>query len=154
MKNSEKTSRTVNGVVVLHRHGLAWTLPGFLLLLAPITFGVSLLPALFRAAQLWRSKQWVDGARVVMERGIIFRRRREVMLASVEFVQVKPSLLGAAVDCGTVLVHGEGGAILVLRHLAHPRSAQRAIQRALNTAPRHLGAKAAVRGERAAPISA
>lgn len=136
MDNSEKIARTGKGAVELRRHGLAWVLPGLLVLVAPLTWGLSLVPAVFRAAQLWRSRQWVEDNRVVMERGVFLRKRRELALTQVEFVQVKPCLLAGAVDCGTLVVHGAGGVTLTLNQLAHPRSAQRAIQRALNAAPR------------------
>ena len=68
--------------------------------------------------------------------GILFRKRRQLPLTAVEFVQVKPCLFGQAVDSGTVIVHGTGGVSLTLRQMAHPHSAQRAIQRALNATPR------------------
>ena len=153
MKTTEKLPGSTSGPVVLRRHGFAWAIPGLLLLLAPLTYGASLLPAAFRAAQLWRARQWVDGTRVVMERGILFRTRRELELTAVEFVQVKPCLFGQAVDCGTIIVHGAGGVTLTLRQLAHPRSAQRAIQRALNAAPRCQGSVTPIRPRRG-PIAA
>jgi uncharacterized membrane protein YdbT with pleckstrin-like domain len=78
----------------------------------------------------------VEGSQVVMERGIFFRQRRALALTDVEFVQVTPCLFGEAVDCGTLRIHGAGGVTLTLRQLAHPRGAQRALQRAVNAAPR------------------
>ncbi len=137
MIEHEKNMKNGTGPVDLRLHAWAWMLPAFLLLLAPMTWGLSLLPAAFLAAQLWRSRQWVDGAEVFVERGVLFRQRRSLRLADVQFVQVKPGLFGQAVDCGTVIVHGARGARLVMKHLAHPRAAQRAIQRAVNAAPRH-----------------
>ena len=136
MNQLKKSSRKAGNAVVLRRHGLAWALPAALVLLAPLTLGLTLVPAIFRAAQLWRSRQWIEAGCVVMERGILFRKRRQLPLTAVEFVQVKPCLFGQAVDCGTVIVHGTGGVSLTLRQMAHPHSAQRAIQRALNATPR------------------
>lgn len=141
MMNGEKNVKEP-GVVELRLHGLAWVFPGVLLLLAPLTWGWSLLPAVYRAAQLWRSRQWLQGAEVFAVRGILFRQQRSLRLADVQFVQVKPCLFGQAIDCGTVIVHGPSGTKLMLKHLAHPRSAQRAIQRAVNAVPRRAGSAA------------
>ena len=80
MENNARSRHSASAVVELRRHGLAWVLPGVLVLLAPLTWGLTLLPAAVRAAQLWRSRQWVDGHRVVMERGIFLRKRRELPL--------------------------------------------------------------------------
>ena len=136
MNQVTNLQRKSGEAVVLRRHGLAWVPPAMLVLFAPLTWGLTLIPAAWRAAQLWRSRQRVEAGVVVVERGILFRKRRELPLTAVEFVQVKPCLFGQAVDCGTVIVHGAGGVSLVLRQLAHPRSAQRAIQRAMSAAPR------------------
>ena len=122
--------------VHFRHHGSCWALPVALVLLAPLTYGLSLLPAALRAVQLLRRRTWLGEASVITVRGLFWRRVTQLPLADIEYIQMKPGLFGQAVDCGTVTVHGAGGTRLVLGNLAHPKEAQRALQRALKSLPR------------------
>lgn len=122
--------------VHFRHHGSCWALPVALVLLAPLTYGLSLVPAALRTVQLLRRQSWLGEASVITVRGLFWRRVTQFPLADIEFVQMKPSLFGQAVDRGTIVVHGSGGTRLVLSNLAHPKEAQRALQRALKSLPR------------------
>lgn len=124
------------GQVHFRHHGLCWALPAVLCLLAPLTYGLTLVPAAWRIAQLLRRQAWLGEASVIVVRGGLWRQVAQLPLVDVEYVQVKPGLFGQLIDCGTVIVHGAGGVRLVLTNIAHPKAAQRSIQRALKLAPR------------------
>ena len=123
------------GQVHFRHHGLCWALPVVLCLLAPLCLGLTLVPAAWRIAQLLRRQAWLGEASVIVVRGALWRKVVQLPLVDVEYVQVKPGLFGQAVDCGSVVVHGTGGVRLVLANVAHPKAAQRAIQRALKVVP-------------------
>lgn len=132
------TAAAANRISQVHfrHHGLCWALPAVLCLLAPLCYGLTLLPAALRAAQLLRRQAWLGDASVIAVRGALWRKVTQLALVDVEYVQVKPGLFGQAIDCGTLIVHGAGGVRLVLSNLAHPKAAQRALQRALKVVPR------------------
>jgi hypothetical protein len=135
--NGTTTARTHRPSQVHFRHhGSCWVLPVALALLAPLTYGISLVPAALRTVQLLRRRSWLGEASVITVGGLFWRSVTQLPLADIEFVQMKPGLLGQAVDRGTVIVHGSGGTRLVLGNLAHPKEAQRALQRALKVLPR------------------
>jgi membrane protein YdbS with pleckstrin-like domain len=136
MKGATKAGEHRSGQIHFRHHGLCWALPVALGLLAPLTYGLSLVPAALRAVQLLRRRSWLGEASVITVRGLFWRRVTQLPLADVEYVQVKEGLLGRFIDCGTVIVHGAGGTRLVLGNLAHPKAAQRALQRALKVLPR------------------
>jgi Bacterial PH domain len=145
---SRTTAAAANRVGQVHfrHHGLCWALPAVLCLLAPLCYGLTLIPAAVRVGQLLRRQAWLGDASVIVVRGAVWRKVTQLALVDVEYVQVKPGLFGGLVDCGSVIVHGVGGVRLVLPNLAHPKAAQRAIQRALKVVPRGH-----VRDERSAP---
>lgn len=135
---SRTTAAAANRVGQVHfrHHGLCWALPAVLCLLAPLCYGLTLIPAAVRVGQLLRRQAWLGDASVIVVRGAVWRKVTQLALVDVEYVQVKPGLFGSLVDCGSVVVHGVGGVRLVLFNLAHPKAAQRAIQRALKVVPR------------------
>ena len=122
--------------VHFRHHGSCWVLPVALALLAPLTYGISLVPAALRTVQLLRRRSWLGEASVITVRGLFWRSVTQMPLADIEFVHMKPGLFGQAVNRGTVIVHGSGGTRLVLGNLAHPKDAQRALKRALKLLPR------------------
>ena len=122
--------------VHFRHHGSCWALPVALALLAPLTYGISLVPAALRTVQLLRRRSWLGEASVITVRGLFWRSVTQMPLADIEFVHMKPGLFGQAVNRGTVIVHGSGGTRLVLGNLAHPKDAQRALKRALKLLPR------------------
>lgn len=122
--------------VHFRHHALCWALPVALCLLAPLTYGVTLIPAALRTVQLLRRQTWLGEASVVTVRGILWRRVTQLPLADIAYIQMKPELLGQALDCGTLIVFASNGSRLVLSNLAHPKEAQRALQRALKVLPR------------------
>ncbi len=136
MKRTTAAAANRVGQVHFRHHALCWALPAVLCLLAPLCYGLSLLPAMLRVAQLLRRQAWLGDASVIVVQGALWRKVTQLALVDVEYVQVKPGLLGGLLDCGSVVVHGAGGVRLVLPHLAHPKAAQRAIQRAFKAAPR------------------
>jgi hypothetical protein len=125
-----------SGQIHFRHHGSCWALPVALVLMAPLTYGLSLLPAALRTVQLLRRRSWLGEASVITVRGLFGRRVTQLPLADIEFVQIKLGLFGQAMGRGTVIVHGSGGTRLVLANLAHPKAAQRALQRALKVLPR------------------
>ena len=125
-----------SGQIHFRHHGLCWAIPVALGLLAPLTYGLSLVPAALRAVQLLRRRSWLGEASVITVRGLFWRSVTQLPLADIEYVQVKEGLFGRVIDCGMVIVHGAGGTRLVLGNLAHPKAAQRALQRALKVLPR------------------
>ena len=136
MNGSTTAGEHRSGQIHFRHHGSCWVLPVALVLLAPLTYGLSLLPAALRTVQLLRRRSWLGEASVITVHGLFWRRVTQLPLADIEFVQMKPSLFGQAMGRGTVIVHGSGGTRLVLANLAHPKAAQRALQRALKVLPR------------------
>ena len=76
--------------VHFRHHGSCWALPVALALLAPLTYGISLVPAALRTVQLLRRRSWLGEASVITVRGLFWRSVTQMPLADIEFVHMKP----------------------------------------------------------------
>ncbi len=79
---------------------------------AGVGFYLLLLAAVFIGFAVLRKKSVemaVTNKRVLVKRGILTRRTRELLLAQVESIGVNEGILGRMLGYGTVVVRGTGG---------------------------------------------
>ncbi len=70
----------------------------------------------------------VTTKRVVIKRGLIWRRTQEVILQKVESIAVDQSIPGRILGYGTIVITGSGGSAEPHRHMAQPLQFRRAVQ--------------------------
>jgi uncharacterized membrane protein YdbT with pleckstrin-like domain len=98
------------------------------ILLAPITFGLSMIFALLAVIDHYFTEYTVTDRRVLVKRGVIRRRVTEVNVKKVEGVDVRQSVLGRILGYGTVTVRGTGTEHLVIRMVQDPLLVKVSIQ--------------------------
>lgn len=120
-----------------------WTLCIFIFLLNsnPWVVKLSILPAL--AALITGCYQLLDfvtavfvvtNKRIVMKEGFFFRHVNDLRLATVSNISVNQSLLGQALDYGTVVINPFGGENDFFPEIAHPNEFKRQAQMQLEKA--------------------
>ncbi len=95
---------------------------GFLVVLVLIAAGVQLVNAWIRAAN---TEIVVSTLRVIVKTGFISRKSIEMNLDKVESVLVDQSLLGRALDYGTLIVRGVGSGLEPVDTVASPLDLQK-----------------------------
>lgn len=104
------------------------------LLLAPLTFGITLFFAIYALLQLKFLEQGLTNKRVVVKRGIIGRNTDEMKLKSIETVEIAQGVFGRMFGCGDVKVTGRGISDVVFRHIDDPMAVKRSIESVSNPA--------------------
>ncbi len=109
-------------------HWIAWLpLVGWLLLALP-TFGITLLLAGYEYLRIKCIEQAVTNRRVIFKRGIISRHTEEMLLNSVETVEIRQSIWGRILGYATIMVTGRGESDLQLKWMQKPLEVKRAIE--------------------------
>ena len=109
-------------------HWIAWIpLVGWLLLALP-TFGITLLMAGYEYLRIKCIEQAVTNRRVIFKRGIISRHTEEMLLNSVETVEIRQSIWGRILGYATIMVTGRGESDLQLKWMQKPLEVKRAIE--------------------------
>ena len=78
----------------------------------------------------------ITNRRVIAKYGCIATTSFEVMIGRVEGANIDQTVWGRFLDFGTVMVHGTGGGISPIDHIAHPYSFHTALMAAIQTAPK------------------
>ena len=109
-------------------HWIAWLpLVGWLLLALP-TFGITLLMAGYEYLRIKCIEQAVTNRRVIFKRGIISRHTEEMLLNSVETVELRQSIWGRILGYATIMITGRGESDLQLKWMQKPLEVKRAIE--------------------------
>ena len=109
-------------------HWIAWLpLVGWLLLALP-TFGITLLMAGYEYLRIKCIEQAVTNRRVIFKRGIISRHTEEMLLNSVETVEIRQSIWGRILGYATIMITGRGESDLQLKWMQKPLEVKRAIE--------------------------
>lgn len=116
-------------------HWSAWIPFWLWIILAPITFGVTLLFAIIVYLNLRSTERGVTSRRVIQKKGFISRKTDEMKLDSIETVEIDQSILGRIFGCGTVKVTGRGISSVLLKSLDDPLAVKRAIEEAEDFVP-------------------
>ena len=107
-------------------HWIAWLpLVGWLLLALP-TFGITLLMAGYEYMRIKCIEQAVTNRRVIFKRGIISRHTEELLLNSVETVEIRQSIWGRILGYANIMVTGRGESDLQLKWMQKPLEVKRA----------------------------
>ena len=101
---------------------------GIGLVLAPITFGLSMLFALAAVLDHYFTEYSITTRRVLTKRGVIRRRVSEVNIRKVEGVDVRQTVLGRILGYGDVIVRGTGTEHLIIRMVQDPLYIKTSIQ--------------------------
>ncbi len=92
----------------------------FGIVLAPITFGLSMIFALIALIDHYFTEYTVTDRRVLTKRGVIRRRVSEVNVKKVEGVDIRQTVLGRILGYGDVIVRGTGTEHLVMKMVQDP----------------------------------
>ena len=109
-------------------HWIAWLLLVGWLLLALPTFGITLLMAGYEYLRIKCIEQAVTNRRVIFKRGIISRHTEEMLLNSVETVEIRQSIWGRILGYATIMITGRGESDLQLKWMQKPLEVKRAIE--------------------------
>ncbi len=131
-------------------HLVRWAPVVLLALLAPLTHGLTLVPALVCSMQLFTCKQLVTDHRVLYSVGYFWRRVQQLPLAEVTAVQIRPGLLQRYFDYGTVTVYRDDQVCVVFPFVHRPTVVKRLIVQAVEQWPRQRAAQTFAANRRAA----
>ncbi|PTB90288.1 hypothetical protein C9928_00795 [Pseudidiomarina aestuarii] len=98
------------------------------ILLALVTFGVTLLIALYEYFRLKNIEQGVTNKRVINKFGIISRKSDEMKLKSIETVEIDQGIIGRIFGYGTVRVTGRGTSDVKFIKIDDPLHVKRCIE--------------------------
>ena len=102
------------------------------ILLAPVTFGITLLIAMYEYLRLRSTEHGVTNKRVIYKRGIISRHTEEMKLKSIETVAIDQGIMGRLFGYGTIRVTGQGISDVVFRNIADPMDVKKSIESVSN----------------------
>jgi membrane protein YdbS with pleckstrin-like domain len=99
-------------------------------ILALITVGLWLIPAILVWLSWKKMEQGVTNKRVIHKHGIIARKTDEMRLKSIEAIFINQGIMGRIFGFGTVTVTGRGQGDVKLRWMADPMQVKKAIENA------------------------
>lgn len=111
-------------------HWFAWVPFWVLVILSPITVGITLLVAAYEWFRLKNIEQGVTNKRVILKQGIISRKTEEMKITSIETVEIDQTVLGRIFGFGTVKVTGRGLSDVIFVHIDDPMSVKKQIESA------------------------
>jgi len=132
IEQSLSTGEKIEGLFKLH--WIAWIPMIIWLILALLTFGLTLVIAIYEFLRLKFLEQGVTNKRVILKRGIISRKTEEVKLTSIETVEINQGIFGRIFGFGTVKVTGRGISDLIFKGIDNPMSVKREIENISNLA--------------------
>jgi uncharacterized membrane protein YdbT with pleckstrin-like domain len=113
-------------------HWFAWIPVAILVLLAPFTFGITLIIAIYKGLSLKYLEQGLTNKRVILKKGIISRQTDEMKLRSIETVEIRQGIFGRIFGFGTVRVTGRGTSDLSFNNIDDPMRVKREIESVSN----------------------
>jgi uncharacterized membrane protein YdbT with pleckstrin-like domain len=102
------------------------------LILSLITFGITLIIALYFVIMLYTTEQAITNKRVVFKNGLIARKTEEMNLNRVETVEVEQSILGRIFGYGDVKLTGTGSSFVIFKFVEDPLEVRKIITEALS----------------------
>ena len=112
-------------------HWMAWLPFVRYLVLALPTLGITLVLAGYEYLRLKCMEQAVSDRRVIFKKGIIGRHTEEMLLNSVETVEIRQSIWGRILGYATIVVTGRGVSEVHLKWMQEPLEVKRAIESSL-----------------------
>ncbi|OUS03695.1 hypothetical protein A9Q81_06905 [Gammaproteobacteria bacterium 42_54_T18] len=113
---------------IFNHHWTAYLFIGFLVIITPITLGISLIFAIYKWLSLRATEQGVTNKRVIYKTGIISRKTEEMKLASVETVEITQGIMGRILGYGNIEVTGTGINDLVFKSIDNPMEVKKSIE--------------------------
>ncbi|TLS95103.1 PH domain-containing protein, partial [Aliarcobacter cibarius] len=104
----------------------------FCIILSLLTFGITLLFALYYIIILYTTEQAITNKRVVFKNGLIARKTEEMNLNRVETVEVEQSILGRIFGYGNVKLTGTGSSFVIFKFVEDPLEVRKSITEALS----------------------
>lgn len=99
-----------------------------LVLVAPVTLGITLIFAVYLWLKLRSLEQGVTNKRAIKKTGIISRKSEEMKLGSIETVEINQGVLGRIFGYGDVKVTGRGISDVVFSQIDDPIDVKKAIE--------------------------
>ena len=128
----ESLSKDEQVVALFRLHWFAYLPMVMWILLALVTFGLTLFVALYEYLKLRLTELGVTNKRVIYKTGIISRHSEEMKLKSIETVEIDQGVFGRLFGFGSVKVTGQGTSDVVFKGINDPMSVKRAIESVSN----------------------
>ena len=122
-------------VALFPQHWITRLLLVLWIVLAFVTFGASLILAIYEYFRLRCVEHGVTNKRVIYKSGIISRHTDEMKISSIETVEIDQSILGRILDYGDIKVTGRGTSYVILHDVINPMGVKREIESISNPAP-------------------
>jgi membrane protein YdbS with pleckstrin-like domain len=119
---------------VVHRvfplHWVVWFNVAMHFVLALVTIGLWLIPALWIWLGWKKTEQGVTNKRVIHKHGVIGRVTNEMRLAAIEAIHIQQGVMGRLLGFGSVTVTGRGEGDVTLKWVADPLQVKKEIENA------------------------
>lgn len=128
----ESLSKDEQVVALFRLHWVAYLPMVLWLVLALVTFGLTLFLALYEYLKLRFTEQGVTNKRVILKTGIISRQSEEMKLKSIETVEINQGVFGRIFGFGNIHVTGRGTSDVVFKAIDDPIAVKREIESVSN----------------------
>lgn len=128
----ESLSKDEQVVALFKLHWFAYVPMVMWILLALVTFGLTLFVALYEYLKLRFTEQGVTNKRVILKTGIISRQSEEMKLKSIETVEINQGVFGRIFGFGSIHVTGRGTSDVVFKGINDPMAVKREIESVSN----------------------
>lgn len=98
--------------------------------LAFLTLGIWLLPAIWVWISWRKTEQGVTNRRVIHKFGVISLKTDEMKLSAIESITITQSIFGRMLGYGTVIVSGRGAGEVRIKWMVDPREVKKEIESA------------------------
>lgn len=111
-------------------HWSAWLGFWALVILGPLTIGITWIIAIFVFLGLKGVERAVTTKRIIQKKGVISRKTDEMKLASIETVEIVQGILARIFGSGNIKVTGRGVSDVLLKNVDDPMAVKKAIEEA------------------------
>ena len=103
----------------------------FLILISPLTFGISLIAAIYRIVELLTTEQALTNKRIIFKSGFIARKTEEINLNRVETIEIEQGIVGRILGYGNVKITGTGTGLVMFKWIVNPLETRKIISETL-----------------------
>ena len=115
---------------IFENHGVVKILVFLNFLLAVLTLGLWLIPAIIFWLKWRNTENGVTNKRVIHKEGVISRKTDEMRLKSIEAIYIQQGVIGRIFGFGSVIVKGRGQGDVILNWIKNPLEAKIEIENA------------------------
>lgn len=123
-----------NIVHEIPQHWVVWLRFWIMVLLAPVTLGISLIIAIIILIKNKTTERAITSRRVLQKTGFISRTTQEMKLSVTETIEIDQGIIGRILGFGTLKVTGRGNSVVIIANTPNPMHYKREMDDASDTA--------------------